>query len=363
MRISFLPLALTAAISVVHVAGQRHKLSVAIDQKDASDGEVDADNDALADNQQRRILKSTFDIDPRTIIQKSNQGDYTYENLRLLGGGLRFDWTNMRNYKDMTLLAKVIDYYQNPKDACRRPVRSDIRLQRLSMPGSGLGSSLHLWARHLCHAYDRKEVLVVEPVNTGNSWVWNDKRYCGGQDPPLSCYFGNHESLRACEFSDEEWDKMKLGIPVETAFKTSWNYYDSVNGCSFIDRNFESLQRSDTIDLPPGITITEYNRHIIDDHRPFLQKWNAAAMEYLFQSVNPIVVLEAHRQLLMIFDRGIVPSNLVTVHIRWGDKYKEVEDLAGIDEYITATRNIIGDGWDTEPQHIYLATEDPSKYS
>mmetsp|Transcript_6356 Transcript_6356/g.7284 ORF Transcript_6356/g.7284 Transcript_6356/m.7284 type:complete len:140 (-) Transcript_6356:208-627(-) len=134
MRISFLPLALTAAISVVHVAGQRHKLSVAIDQKDASDGEVDADNDALADNQQRRILKSTFDIDPRTIIQKSNQGDYTYENLRLLGGGLRFDWTNMRNYKDMTLLAKVIDYYQNPKDACRRPVRSDIRLQRLSMP-------------------------------------------------------------------------------------------------------------------------------------------------------------------------------------------------------------------------------------
>jgi len=82
-------------------------------------------------------------------------------------------------------------------------------------------------------------------------------------------------------------------------------------------------------------------------------------MEYLFQSVNPIVIQEAHKQLLMIFERGIVPSNLVTVHIRWGDKYKEVEDLAGIDEYITATRNIIGDGWDTEPQHIYLATEDP----
>ena len=31
---------------------------------------------------------------------------------------------------------------------------------------------------------------------------------------------------------------------------------------------------------------------------------------------------------------------------------------ANIDEYITATKNIIGHKWDTEPHHIYLATED-----
>jgi len=59
-------------------------------------------------------------------------------------------------------------------------------------------------------------------------------------------------------------------------------------------------------------------------------------MEYLFYIVNAIVVLEAHRQLLMIFYRSVVPSNLVTAHIRWGDKYKEVESFANIDEYITA---------------------------
>jgi len=62
---------------------------------------------------------------------------------------------------------------------------------------------------------------------------------------------------------------------------------------------FVILRRSLSVKLPFWIiisapmiwnqrTIAEYNRNILDYHRQFLQKWNAAAMEYLFQSVNPI---------------------------------------------------------------------------
>jgi len=202
----------------------------------------------------------------------------------------------------------------------------------------------------------------VEPLNPklyeNTDWPWNDRRFCSSHDPPLSCYFGNHESLRSCDFSIDEWEELKRDVPVDDAFRTSWNYNDPNEGCTFIDKNSELFGRAGAIELPPDMTLRDYNQHIVDDHRTTIQTWNAAAMEYLFQSVKPIVVQEAHRQLLEIFDRGIVPSNLVTVAIRWGDKYKEME-LVSIDIYITATKDIIGPGWDTEPQHIYVATEDP----
>eukprot|EP00592_Proboscia_alata_P009107 CAMPEP_0194366064 /NCGR_PEP_ID=MMETSP0174-20130528/14070_1 /TAXON_ID=216777 /ORGANISM="Proboscia alata, Strain PI-D3" /LENGTH=432 /DNA_ID=CAMNT_0039141041 /DNA_START=140 /DNA_END=1438 /DNA_ORIENTATION=+ len=311
------------------------------------------------DEFEHRMLRNSLDIDPRTIITKSTPGDFTYSNLRALGGGLRFDWTNLYDHTVMSPLARVIDYYQNPPNACARPVaKTNVNLQRLTIPSSGLGSSLHLYARHLCHAYDQKEVLVLEYPTAGVHWEWTDQRYCSAHDAPLACYFGNHESLRACDFTEEEWYTLTVGVPIDQAMKTEWNYFDTVGGCTFVDRDFESFARADGSNVPAGMTPRDFNQHIVDDHRTTLQQWNAAAMEYLFQSVKPIVVQEAHRQLLDMFPRGIVPPNLVTVHIRWGDKGSEME-LAGISEYLVATQTIIGVGWDTEPQHIYLATEDP----
>ena len=97
----------------------------------------------------------------------------------------------------------------------------------------------------------------------------------------------------------------------------------------------------------------------------------AASTEYLFQRLSPLVIQEAQRQIGIIFPNGIVPTNLVTVHIRWGDKFWEM-DLPPIQEYIDAVNSILS----VNPTHgnntttavnattanIYLATEDPRAY-
>eukprot|EP00592_Proboscia_alata_P010810 CAMPEP_0194364898 /NCGR_PEP_ID=MMETSP0174-20130528/12850_1 /TAXON_ID=216777 /ORGANISM="Proboscia alata, Strain PI-D3" /LENGTH=439 /DNA_ID=CAMNT_0039139215 /DNA_START=81 /DNA_END=1400 /DNA_ORIENTATION=- len=310
----------------------------------------------------RRQLRNSYMVDPRSIILKGNHGDQTWANTRALGGGLRHDWTNLRDPKKMSTHANVIDFYQNPKDACERPVRHDLNIFRVEMPNSGLGSSFHLWARYLCHAYDRKAVLVVEPNEhilgqTPTGFLWNDSRYCGSHDSPLSCYFGPHESLRACDFSKSEKADLLKDVPIHKfSFSDPIVGGDSVQGCTFIDKNRENTANFPH-EVPPGVSMREHNAHIVDEYKSTISFWYAAAMEFLFQKVNPIVISAAHRQLLAMFDRGIVPANMVTVHIRWGDKAKEMT-LVGIEEYIKATKQIIGEGWDTKPQHIYVASED-----
>jgi len=130
MRIAFQSAAIFVLILVVNVVGQHYDPSIVFDPKDVSDSQP-KNPDVADENQQRRMLRSSLDTDPRTIIHKSNYGDHTYEGLRMLGGGLRFDWTNMYDRSKMTLLAKVIDYYQNPKDACARqmPARDPFKIQ------------------------------------------------------------------------------------------------------------------------------------------------------------------------------------------------------------------------------------------
>jgi len=309
----------------------------------------------------RRQLRNSYAIDPRSIIVKSNHGDHTWANARVLGGGLRFDWTNLRDYQKMSMHASVIDFYQNPIDACKRPIRRDLKIYRVEMPNSGLGSSMHLWARQLCHAYDEKAILIVEPNKshldkTPTGFLWNDNRYCGNGDSPLSCYFGQHESLRACDFTESERAELLRDVPIHEFSFLDPMLSDPEHGCTFLEHSNERLINFPH-ELPPGVSMKEHNAHVVNEHKSVIAFFYAAAMEFLFQKVSPIVVSEAHRQLLAMFDNGIVPANMVTVHIRWGDKHKEMT-LVGIEEYIEATKEIIGEGWDIHPQHIYVASED-----
>jgi len=309
----------------------------------------------------RRQLRNSYMADPRSIILKGNHGDHTWANTRTLGGGLRFDWTNLRDTNKMSLHARVIDFYQNPIDACQRPLRNDLKIYRVEMPNSGLGSSMHLWARQLCHAYDEKAILIVEPNKhiidqTPTGFLWNDSRYCGSHDSPLSCYFGNHESLRACDFSESEKADLLRDVPIHEFSFSDPMLSDPKNGCTFLEQTNERIIQFPH-EVPLGTSMKEHNAHVVNEHKSIIAFFYAAAMEFLFQKVSPIVISEAHRQLLAMFDSGIVPANMVTVHIRWGDKEKEMT-LVGIDEYIEATKEIIGNGWDIHPQHIYVASED-----
>ena len=86
-----------------------------------------------------------------------------------------------------------------------------------------------------------------------------------------------------------------------------------------------------------------------------VQEFRAATMEYMFQTLSPLVLQEASRQVGLLFPQGQAPPDLIAVHIRWGDKFWEM-DLVPIAEYIQAVEQLVAE---SAHAHIYLATEDP----
>jgi hypothetical protein len=99
-----------------------------------------------------------------------------------------------------------------------------------------------------------------------------------------------------------------------------------------------------------------------------VSEYRAAAMEFLFQRVRPIVIEEAERQIQEVFPEGLPdPKNMITVNIRWGDKAREME-LQPIERYIYAVTELLMDrpppsdnnSTTDNSIHIYLASEDPA---
>ena len=115
----------------------------------------------------------------------------------------------------------------------------------------------------------------------------------------------------------------------------------------------------------------------------------AASTEYLFARLADVVIAEAERQLDIHFGNNSrtnyqVPKDMITVHVRWGDKRFEA-DLLPIQNYTDAVHRIVNDRRmarqashnsrssqritsgandnaeeDEDDVHIYLSTEDPA---
>ena len=105
----------------------------------------------------------------------------------------------------------------------------------------------------------------------------------------------------------------------------------------------------------------------------------AATTEFLFTRLADFVIAEAERQLQIHFGNNTltnnrVPKDMITVHIRWGDKRIEM-GLLPMEHYTNAVHQIVNDrkiarssatmsgvdqASDNEDEvHIYLSTEDP----
>jgi hypothetical protein len=53
-------------------------------------------------------------------------------------------------------------------------------------------------------------------------------------------------------------------------------------------------------------------------------EWLDSATDFLFRHLAPRVIQEAERQLALVFGNvSHVPKDMITVHIRWGDKVKK----------------------------------------
>jgi hypothetical protein len=224
---------------------------------------------------------------------------------------LRFEWTSLELHSN---LAKRMHAHQHN---CSVPVTPHMFRSSFGHQGPGfsrnygLGSELHVWGHAALYAMLRG-ARVRSPHRL--DWAWWDQETCNGTSSSslLACYFPNAETSNCPNeiFDDDASKRSHLSL------------------C--------------------GNQLGEQSS--VADER-------VALTEYLFANVSPLVVDEATKQLKAVFPNGIVPPNLITIHVRWGDKDQEMK-LKSIEEYIDATKRVVEEQ-QIDSVNIFLCTEDP----
>jgi hypothetical protein len=233
------------------------------------------------------------------VEQKTSAGGKTRS---VVGGRLHRDW---RHNPPLSQYAKQIAAHQGD---CTKQVASYMIDNKF-----GLGSHVVLWSQAMCNAIEEGYRMRSNQPD----WLWLDPEHCDinqAKKSPLLCYFPKSE--------------YKCGDAKEVPVGNVTDPRDMVKVCKLCRNNKVSRK-----------------------------KWRAASTEYLFERVSPVIMQEAQRQIGLLFGAQGIPDDLITVHIRWGDKFREM-DLATIDEYMDAIKQLLpSDSHDKA--NIYLATEDP----
>jgi hypothetical protein len=205
----------------------------------------------------------------------------------------------------------------------------------------GFGSHLNVWSQAMCNVMESSQRLQTY----NPTWIWMDQTYCSieqARESPLLCYF-----------------------PLSEQRCSSHNYYNPLH----IPNNSRQAL-SLTPSAVAAVNVTDprnvRKRCALVQQKEGLANFRAASMEYLFQRVSPLVLQEAQRQIGLLFGENHVPDNLITVHMRWGDKFWEM-DLPSEHEYVAAVVDLLNNKDNNETNHdnnnryvnIYLATEDP----
>lgn len=205
-------------------------------------------------------------------------------------------------------------------------------------PNSGIGSHLHQWSESVCQA-GHDMGYRVQLTSNHMPWIWGDQTYCSETlrfDSPFHCYFKSIDSRCSGDVRVDTKDVFTKETN-DTVFSNITFYHRrGKRWCTFTNG-------------PPKIR---------SKRSAFVR---AGSFEYLFRDVTPLLLREAERQVGLVFaeTRHVSPPNLLVVHIRWGDKFKEME-LIPIEKYTSAVQTLLQKhtGQSTRG-HIYLATEDP----
>jgi len=227
---------------------------------------------------------------------------------------LRWDWTNLERRSE---LARLIDDHQRN---CNLPLANFRYRNRF-----GLGSDLHVYSLAICNALEAGSFRV----RTAFPWIWLDRS-------------------------------------TATSFSAMASYFPSAELQCPDDR--DSVQKSEQL-----LFNMTRGRGRLKDECPSLRATygvaavRAATTEYLFTRISTNIQKEAERQLRAVFahQHANVPRNLITVHIRWGDKEDEMQLLPiiayidGVQQILLQRNNDVAASNSDNEVNIFLATEDP----
>jgi len=286
---------------------------------------------------------------------------------------LRFDWTALQQ---LSPLARRIRTHQRD---CSLPL-ADFRYRNRY----GLGSDLHVWTQAACNAVQADvRVRTLLSADDDGGWTYYDGESCNNNSDSsndysaMLCYFPRSEMQCPGDVAEVQ-RQSRLDGEVNRVLEADSNA--GIGASSIVGNrtsahpSLPSLRRQQPFKLykRQGVVSREGCREFMAASNYTYSDVRAAGVEYLFTAVSPLVAQEAERQLRLVFaGNGAVPSDLITVQIRWGDKHKEMK-LATIEEYVEAVETILAERknrqrdalgasepTNAEPVSIFLATEDP----
>jgi hypothetical protein len=293
-------------------------------ERKSTSSQIGSDSSASSLRQDHQPTVSTTDITPSSLTNNNNNNNNNNDKSPALS--LRFDWRNLRPSLELT--RRYVAHQSN----CSLPLGDFVYRNQY-----GMGSDLHFWGRALCNG-----LATGRRIRTIGNWTWLDRESCSSSLTTMTMTTTttttNLLSPMLCYFPVSE-----LQCPQDSDHVLQHPTFDPQHGLSNANGGIRNVCQA----ITQGLS-TSHQR--------------MAGLEYLFLHLSPLVIQEAERQLHLVF-RGLdqVPSDLITVHIRWGDKKVEMR-LVGIQSYISAVKRILDrrGAASHDRANIYLATEDPA---
>lgn len=239
---------------------------------------------------------------------------------------LRYDWTRLER---LSPLARQFAAHQSN---CALP------FHKFQMPGSGLGSNLHYHSQYLCNALEQGQYRI----RTVFPWTWLDLEGCAAfENVTVDDYATGTVVVETTTATTLDKNETVATNPSRTTVFTR-----SSMSCFFPEAEPSCPQDYTMTAEQDSMVSGEFGGDptcamaVVQDNtlKPMVR---ASATEYYFTRISPMIQTEAERLLTVTFPPdGRVPPNLITIHMRWGDKGGEMP-LQGADVYVQAVRTIL----------------------
>ena len=223
----------------------------------------------------------------------------------------------------------------------------------------GLAVNLFKWTEAACEVSARGNVLVAL-----GPWIWRDGAFCGSdlRRTGLSWWrrFWNLPDLYpAGSFSTVPTSAMDCYFTQATQCPLPPTFDETL---FFLGRYTERTLPDQTPPTKPYVEASAPFTVRGGEPLPEMckKRWRvwASGVELLFHSLPAHMVAAAECALQLAFGGAGAPPDMITVHIRWGDKSKEAA-LVSIDEYVGAVKAMVVKHKIRAYPTIFITTEDP----
>ena len=206
--------------------------------------------------------------------------------------------------------------------------------------GHGIGSTLHVATWALATALELNRILLFAPTPNG---PWTQGKFCLGFTNLHECYF---ETTSTCKYADVV-NAMSLSAVPELNQSTQQKHHKLIK----CDVDF---QMTDVTLVPPALKALHAHSPVPDERVYFW--FRAQAVAFLVRP-NTRTLEEVYQRKRKQSWSGI-PAGAVSVHIRHGDKYKEMQLVPDAD-YLSRAEELLLQYPDLK-KIMFLSTEDPS---